>query len=294
VTLTFRVVLKRDAREALARDPALAGELDPSALVLELDADDPRLHRLLETTRHTAGVWLNPIMTFTSAELAAVKFLQVDCRGKIVRETSADNEANRSIVDRLAFHSERGRVLPIKLLDRITLTKVPLAPNAIGCATDWTLEFIVPRAVADVFRDEGLTGFELRPVVDAKGREHDDFFLLYSSSIMPDAQRDATTLDQRHTDAPGWRELGVLTYEFSGPPEGGPLRDFNRTAENWASNNLPLWIVSQRVRDVVARRGLKGWGYRPVLERGTALHQTYLRLWSDALERVAVNPRNTF
>ena len=82
-----------------------------------------------------------------------------------------------------------------------------------------------------------------------------------------------------------------MTYHLDG---GAHLCDFNRTAENWSSNHLPLLIVSQRVRDVMTRRGFKGWGYRPVLERGTPLHQTYLRLWSEALERVGINARNRF
>ena len=87
--------------------------------------------------------------------------------------------------------------------------------------------------------------------------------MLYSRSIMPPAERNATMIDRRETDAGGWCAL-------------------------------PLWIVSQRVREVMKRRGFKGWGYQPVLETGTPLHHEYMRLWSEALERIAVNPRNLF
>jgi hypothetical protein len=292
VKITFRITLTPDAGEAIARDPALAAQLDLAAVVIELDHDDERFHRLLEVTRRTSGAWLNPYMTFTAAEQAAAKYLQLQCRGKILNETPKDSEQNREIVDGLGFQPVRGRLLTIKLVDRLAITKMPLAPNAIGCATHWTPEFIVPRAVADVFTGEGLTGFELKPVLDAKaGRPHPDFFLLYSASIMPEAGRDQTTIDQRETDAGGWRELGALTYDLAGAAK---IQDFNRTAENWSSNHLPFWIVSQRVREVMAKRRFKGWGYLPVLEKGSPLHREYTRMWAEALERVSANPRNHF
>ncbi len=290
--ISFNVLIRPEALQALERHPALAATLDTSAIVVPLDADDPRLHQLLEITRDTKGLWLNPGMTFTTAEVAQARFLQLDCRSKIVNETAADSSYNRAAVDGADFHSTGGRVLPIKLVDRLALTKIAIAPNAIGCATHWTPEFVVPRGVADAFREEGLTGFELRPVFNSKTKQpHPDFFLLYSASIMPDAERDATTIDQRGTDNPGWRELGALTYDFTG---SDTCCDFNRTAENWSNSHLPLWIVSQRVREAMVRRGLKGWGYRPVLEKGTPLHETYTRMWRDILDRVSVNPRNIF
>ena len=290
--ITFRIVLKPDASAAVARDPALAEAIDLTAVAVELDHDDPSFHRLLELTRQTSGAWLNPYMTFTAAETAAARYLQLQCRGKIINETPADSAKNREIVDGADLQMMEGRRLPIKLLDRFALTKITIAPNAIGCAAQWSPEFVVPRAVADAFKEEALTGFELRPLLDAKaGRPHPDFFMLYSGSIMPDADRGATMIDQRSTDAGGWRELGALTYDFDG---GQPPADFNRTAENFGSNQLPFWIVSQRVRDVMKRRGFKGWGYLPVLEKGTPLHTEYTRMWQEALDRIAVNPRNTF
>lgn len=196
----------------------MAARLTPSASTTVIEVSStPRLNA---ARKFTSGAWLNPYMTFTAAEVAAARFLQLQCRGKI------------------------------------------------------------------------LNDFELKPVLDAKaGRPHADFFLLHSPSIMPEAERDATTIDQRETDAGGWRELGALTYNLTGRE---PLHDFNRTAENWASNHLPFWIVSQRVPEVVTRRRFKGWGYLPVLEKGTPLHAAYTRLWEGALERVAANPRNFF
>ena len=288
--ITFRIVLKPDASAAVARDPALAEGIDLTAVAVELDHDDPRFHRLLQVTRHTQGGWFNPYMSFTAAEISAAKFLQLDCRGKILDETSADSDQNRQIVGGCAFHRAGERALPIRLIDRIALTKVAIAPNAVGCATHWMPEFVLPRAIADAFREDGLTGFETRPVMNSKaGQPHADFFLLYSSSIMPEAERDVTTLDQRATDNPAWRELGALSYQFDG---GEEPRDFNRTAENWSNHHLPLWIVSQRVREVVTRRKFKGWAYRPVLEKGSPLHAEYLAMWTAAVDRIRENPRN--
>jgi hypothetical protein len=289
MNISFRILLKPDASEALARDPVLGGGvLDLASVTLDLDCDDPKFHRLLEVTRHTGGAWFNPYMTFTADELAAANFLQVDCRGKIVKETSQDGDRNRQIVKSVGFQHIPGRSLTIRLVDRIAITRIAIAPNAIGCATDWMPEFLVHRAIVDTFFEEGLTGFETRPVVNGKSDQpHADFFLLYSPSIMPDAERDVTTIDRREKRE-GWRELGVLTYDLGAHQP----TDFNRTAEGFAAHHLPLWIVSQRVREVVARRGFKGWAYRPVLEKGTPLHQEYTRLWAEALERIAVNPRN--
>jgi hypothetical protein len=292
VKITFRIVLKPDASAAVARDPAVAEGLDLTAVAVELDHDEPRFHRLLEITRQTSGAWLNPYMTFTAAETAAARYLQLQCRGKIINETPADSAKNREIVDGTAFQTMAGRQLPIKLLDRFALTKITTPPTAIGCAAHWSPEFVVPRAIADAFKEEALTGFELRPLLDAKtGQPHADFFLLYSAAIMPAADRGATMIDQRTTDAGGWRELGALAYDFDGHQ---PPADFNRTAENFGSNHLPFWIVGQRVREIMKRRGFKGWGYLPVLEKGTPLHGEYTRMWEETLDRIAVNPRNTF
>ena len=285
-------MLKRDATAAVARDPVLAGAIDVSAVVVDLDHDDPTFHRLLEVTRGTDGCWLNPSMTFTAADTAAARFLELRCRGKILDETPQDYDQNRAIVKGAGYQPADGKLLRIKLADRIAITRIGLKPTAVGCATHWMPEFIVPRAVANAFRDEGLTGFELKPVLDAKsGRPHADYFMLYSRSIMPPAERNATMIDQRATGASGWRMLGALTYDFNGHEQ---ILDFNRTAEDLSNHHLPLWIVTQRVREVMERRGFKGWGYQPVLETGTPLHDEYMRLWTEALERIAVNPRNFF
>ena len=151
-------------------------------------------------------------------------------------------------------------------------------------------EFIVGAGVAQAFRDASLTGYELRPVYHAKtGEALPDVFHLFSESILPPAALDATTI-QLKTETGSWRELGCLSYATL----NGGIEDFNRTAENFSNNYMPIWVVSARVRDCLLASKLKGWAFRPVLEVGTPPHEAYTKLWSDLLARIAINPRNRF
>ena len=289
MTITLRIAPRADAWAAVLRDPQLVRAVDPTGTIVEIDTSDPLLDRFLELTRHTAGSFFNPVMTFTPAELSQARYVQADCRGKIVRESARDYEANRARLDALDFHHVDGGPLRIKIIDRLTFSKIDIPANAIGCAGDWMAEFIVGAAVASALRAASLSGYELRPVYHPKtGEAHPEFFHLYTKAIMPPAQLDATTIPL-NTETRGWRELGCLSYSVS-----GQLEDLNRTAENFSNNYMPLWVVSARVRACVLAAKLKGWAFRPVLEPGTPLHEAYRTLWSDLLSRTAVNPRNRF
>ena len=154
---------------------------------------------------------------------------------------------------------------------------------------EWTAEFIIGSAVARAFEDEGFTGYSLRPVWNPKTvEEHKDVFQLYSEAIMPPAQLDLTTPP---ADGGGVRQLGCLVCQIDA---GAQLPDFNRTAEDWSSNSMPLWVVSQRVRNCFRRNKFRGWAFRPVVEAGSELHGEYLTMWQDVFERVSTNPRNFF
>ena len=291
MNVTLRIAPRADARAALAADPELSRSLDVSAIVIELDAGDPRFHRIIERTTETSGCWLNPIMHFTPAEMAEARCFQLECRGRIVRETPRDYEHNRARLDATELHRLDGRPSRIKLVDGLAFSRIALPPNAVGCASDWMAEFIVPAGVSEAFKEASLSGYTLRPLRDpAAGHDHPGYFQLYSESILPPAERDATTVPQEAQDGGGWRELGCLSYRF----DGHDVNDFNRTAEDWSNNSLPLWVASARVRQCMLAKKLKGWAFRPVLEIGTPLHDTYTALWSALLERVAVNPGNRF
>ncbi len=148
------------------------------------------------------------------------------------------------------------------------------------------------RASAGIESPEPFPQRSERPVFNPKTNgDRTDCSQLSCDSIMPPAAIDATTLDMTKelADEGGWRELGCLTYELH---EAGALPDFNRTAENWSNSFIPVWVVSARVRDAFERHKLKGWAFRPVLEKDSPLHRTYTDAWSTLLAKVAVNPRN--
>jgi hypothetical protein len=291
VNITLRIAVRDDARAAVVRDAELAGTLDLSAPVFELDADDPRFDRVLELTKNTSGCWLNPIVGFTAAEQRSARLFQLEGR-KIVLETPADSDLNRGRLEGTPFRRNGARPLRIKLIDRIALSRVALPPNGVALAGDWMAEFVAHRAAAAVFEQAGVKGCAFRPIFNPRtGRDHADFVQPYSESIMPPAVLDATTISlaAELPEEGGWRELGCLTY---GPEAVVFADDFNRTAENWSNSFIPFWVVTARVRDLFQTHKLKGWAFRPVLELGTPLHRTYTEIWTSLLERIAINPRN--
>ena len=116
-------------------------------------------------------------------------------------------------------------------------------------------EFVVHADVGLAFSEEGFSGFSLRPVFNGKTEiEHPDVRQLYSAVIMPPAVLDRTT---PRADGGGVRQLGCLVYENPGQHD---LADFSRTAEDWAAGNMPIWVVSARVREFFHTQEAKGMG----------------------------------
>lgn len=287
--IVLRILPSPGAKAALGRDSEIAAACDLDAVVFELDSDSELFGRVLEVTHDTAGSFLNPVMSFTKAELDRSRFFQLEGR-KLARESDRDYEMNAARLEELDFVPTYGG-MKVKLLDRVALTRIALKDDGIALAGDWTAEFVVGSKAARAFAAEGLEGYELLPVLNPKsGKNHAGFYHLYSESLMPPAVLDPTTPEQAGGDGDGPRELGCLTYELG----DGHRPDFNRTAENWSSNFMPLWVVSARVRQAVGRHKLKGWAFRPILEAGSELHETYLAKWQELLGRAAVNPHNTF
>ena len=289
--IRLRILANKDAVDVLARDPAVASACDLTNVVFELDAADPIFERILELTRQTSGCWINPWMQFTAAELAACRWLQLESR-KVLREGPRDYEINIATlrsVPVLATISGR-----IRLIDRISLHRARLKPNEIASAAEWMAEFVIHRGVKQVFEEAGLTGYSLRPLLNsATGMTYDDLFQLHTTHLMPAAEIDVTTPPHPDETDRRPRQLACLTYDFE--RAALPATDFNRTAEAWSSNDMPLWVVSFRVREAYTRAKLRGWAFRPVLERGTALHIVYSRTWDDLVGRIREsNPRHHF
>jgi hypothetical protein len=286
--ITIRAICKRDVVAAFAADPANAALVDVASLTIaDLDATSPAFDRLLEAARGRSRCWFHAWMEFSAAEIASCRLLQLECRGRVLREGRREYDLNVARLRSLPF-IDSGPGARIRLLDRITLRGVRLKPNQVACAAEWMAEFVVSRGVARIFETAGLTGCSFMPLVDAaSGEPYEDAFQLYTNHIMPRAGIDVTTpIHPDEADRHHRRELGCLTYHLEG---NLPSVDFLRTAEAWSSNDMPVWIVSRRVRECFVKNQLRGWAFRPVLEAGTDLHEAYIRSWHDLVSRVAAS-----
>jgi hypothetical protein len=290
--INLRILCKKDAKATLVKDAEVAAACDLRGPTLDLDEGHPLFDRILVLTKGTEGCWFNPLMEFTKAETGAVRFFQLECR-KLVREGPGDYEVNVARLRSLPF-LETGGGRKIRLLERIALRCASLKANEIACAGDWMAEFVAHREAGRIFESEGLTGLSLRPVFDPKaGKDYEDLFQLYTDSLMPPVELDLTTPPHPDSPAKKPRQLACLTYDFGKGNE--PVSDFNRTAEAWSSNDMPAWVVTSRVREVFTRNKLRGWAFRPVLEKGTDLHAAYLAKWQDLIDRIsASNTRHFF
>lgn len=285
--IRIRPTCRRDVVDVFAADPANAALVDAATLrIADLDASSPEFDRLLAASTG-ASCWFHAWMEFSTAEIAACRFLQLECRGRVLKESRRDYETNIARLRSLPFIG-KGAGARIRLIDGITLRGVSLKPNQVACAAEWMAEFVLPGSIGRIFESEGLTGFVLAPLIDARsGEPYDDAFQLYSEHVMPRSGIDVTTPVHPDYDDPHQRrQLGCLTYHFDG---NEPVVDFLRSAEAWSSNDMPVWIVSRRVRECFVKHKLRGWAFRPVLEAGSALHEAYIRLWHDLVDRVAAS-----
>jgi hypothetical protein len=287
--ISLRVLFQEDAKKALLASGEFSAErLEP--VTMEIDAQSDELERFLEFTAECEGSWFNPICVFTARELDSANWFQLDCR-KTLAENNRDYEQNSA-------HFEAGEPLQtvpgrqVRILDRIALSRItPLKPNMIAGVDQWTSEFVVGEATAAEFEREGLTGYSLRPVLHSKTQEpQEGIWQLYCDTFMPAVELDRTM--PPGDDPETLRELGCLVYDFTG--NAHPSADFNRTAEAWTGSGSPLWVVSPAVRECYTSHKLKGWAFRPVLEKGSELHEEYIQTWDALFQRVYSNPLNFF
>ena len=282
--------------------------------IFDLDAASERFTQYLELTRNQkAGTWFNPWMEFTEEELDQCDFLQPVCRGPVFAETDADYNQNRQWLD-AASKIENIYDYEVNLLERVCVKYRKLQPNVIAGVLQWTPDFILPTEIVNIFKQSQLKGFSVREVFNRKVQlPFPNYHLLYSDHFMPAATRvvfppESIPLEERFKDEfeiagispTRTRELdqqdeeelmlyGCLCYETLNRKN---LKDFNRTAEPWASNNFPLWVVSRRVRDVYLEHNLKGWIFEPVLEKGSELYEEHNLLWKGFVGAIQVNRAN--
>ncbi|MGI9317428.1 MAG: hypothetical protein ACR2QW_08870 [bacterium] len=282
--------------------------------IFDLDASSEQFSQYLELTRkHKEGTWFNPWMEFTEEELDQCDFLQPVCRGPVFAETDADYNQTRKWLD-ADSKIESIHDFKVNLLKRVCVKQRKLRPNVIAGVLQWTPDFILPTEIVKIFKRSQLRGFSVREVFNRKAQlPFQDYHLLYSDHFMPAATRvvfppQSIPLEERFKDEfkkagispTRARELdqqdeeelalyGCLCYETLISKN---LKDFNRTAEPWASNNFPLWVVSQRVRDVFREHNLKGWIFEPVLVKGSELCAEHKLLWKSFVGAIQVNRAN--
>lgn len=282
--------------------------------IFDLDAASDRFTQYLELTRNEKeGTWFNPWMEFAEEELDQCDYLQPVCRGPVFAETDADYKQTRKWLD-AATKKESIQGFKVNLLERVCVKDRKLKPNVIAGVLQWTPDFILPTEIMNIFKQSQLDGFSVREVWNRKAQlPFGDYHLLYSDHFMPAAKRvvfppESISFEERFKDdfakvgisQTRARELaqqdkeqlslyGCLCYETLNRKN---LKDFNRTAEPWASNDFPLWVVSRRVRDIFRKHRLKGWLFEPVLEKGSELYEEHRLLWKSFIGAIQVNRAN--
>jgi hypothetical protein len=282
--------------------------------IFDLDAASERFTQYLELTRNAKeGTWFNPWMEFAEEELDQCDYLQPVCRGPIFAETDADYNQTRKWLD-AASKKESIQGFKVNLLERVCVKDRKLKSNVIAGVLQWTPDFILPTNIVNIFKQSKLDGFSVREVWNRKTQSpFKDYHLLYSDHFMPAAKRvvfppESISFEERLKD--DFEKVGIsqtragelaqqdqeqlslygcLCYETLNRKN---LKDFNRTAEPWASNDFPLWVVSRRVRDIYRKHKLKGWIFEPVLEKDSELYEEHRLLWESFVGAIQINRAN--
>jgi len=273
-----------DVHERINNDSMLNSKITNDDKYYDFDTDDDLFSHFLDVINGSRGCRFSPHMKFTNAEILQSKYYQLDCRGKIILESNKDYEFNAKELELKSFISTDADV-KIRFPDKLYLSKIDLNENVIGCATNWLREFILPINVSDVFRKYKLIGFETRNIFNLRNKEaHEKYHQLYTDKLMPKAELDIASIKYIN-DIGGYsfRELGCLTYDMS---KINNTSDFYRTAENWSSNYCPIWIVSSSTKKCYDENKLKGWNFRPVLDKGSELYENYSDKWSTIINKV--------
>jgi hypothetical protein len=272
------------ADDALAR--ALGAKAHPALGFLFpkfFDASGPVLPRLLELADGEPVSFLREVQC-SPADLAASSHFEAVCRSTIA-QTRADSKATMAAYHSDTLHATASR-WSVRLPQKIYLSK-PVAGTAISHVDDWTGEYVLGPQAAQALRSSGLTGFELRQVLQIENASgHDAGHHLVARTLLPAALEDTTTFETfddgpRQPSTP--RRYGLLSYA-QGALQDSP--DMARTAEPWGTWRTPVWIVHQRARQWFEAAQVRGWKFQPVLDAGSRLHAEHTQRWDEALVRL--------
>lgn len=272
------------ADDALAR--ALGAKPHPAIGFLFprfFDASGPVLPKLLALAEGEPVSFLRDVQC-TAVELDGCSHFEALCKS-MVGQSRADSKATMAAYHQDSLHPTASR-WSVRLPQRIYLSK-PVADGAISHVDEWTGEYVLGTQAAQALQQSGLTGFELRPVLDHRtGHPGEAGQHLVARELLPAAIEDATTFETfddgpRQPSTP--RRYGFLSYE-EGALEGRP--DLARTAEPWGAWRTPVWIVGRRARAWFDATQVRGWKFQPVLAAGTRLHTEHTQRWQDVLGRL--------
>ena len=277
----------------LAADPLLASALGPEAnsavgylFKKFFDTEGPLLARILEHARaeREQMSFLRDVQ-FSPREIAGASHLEVVCR-KTIGQSDAESRATLADYDADVLHPTSGR-WRVRLPRRMFLGK-PVPPETIAHVDQYTGEYVLGSTAAEALHASGLEGWELQPVVHWKTLQPQPGVGMHLTTrhlLAPALQCDSTfeTCDNGPRAPSTPRRYGALSYA-RGALDDSP--DFARTAEPWCEWSTPQWVVRQRVRAWYERSGLRGWGFRPVLEEGTPLQREHEERWSVLLAQL--------
>jgi hypothetical protein len=267
--------------EVLAR--ALGAKPNPAVGFLFpkfFDASGPVLPRLLAAAQGEP-VGFTRELQCSAADFEASTHFEAVSRSNI-GQSRADSKATMAAYHQEALHPTASR-WSVRLPQRIFLSK-PVAPGAITHVDEWTGEYVLGSEAAQALQASGLTGFELRPVLDHRtGGPSEGAHHLVARELLPAALEDETTYETfddgpRQPSTP--RRYGLLSYE-PGALERSP--DLARTAEPWGAWRTPVWIARQRARAWFEAAQVRGWKFQPVLAAGSRLHAEHTQRWADVL-----------
>ncbi|MBL9037155.1 MAG: hypothetical protein JNG84_01450, partial [Archangium sp.] len=190
--LTLRILPRPASVPVLSLDPAIAAAIDPRSGLIETDSTSPLFRRIVERAPDTAGMWVNPVGSFSRQEIESCAWLQLELRGKIITETRAERAANDVALQHCPLFQARPGAL-VRLPHGLALSRLKIRPNEIGGATDWLSEWVVPDGVTQVFTAAGLTGWSVKPLHAVRQNSPvPGFGQLFTEVMLPPARIDRT------------------------------------------------------------------------------------------------------
>lgn len=278
--IVMQTFFNEEIRRAIRSDVSFSSmiDLDQPGYKFEFPGDD-LFNIFIDKVKHLSRVSMRIYMEFAPEDSVDASLFKVQCRGTLLKETKDDEAFNVLQVEKIPFRLT-GSTSRVKLKDNFALSKIILPAKMVGYI-DFRGEYVISKYIVDIFKSEGLTGFETRPIYNSSlQKNHDEHFLLFGSSFLPEAVRDISWRKIQASDEPQYSIhtiWGTLCYE-----DGLVVaQDFNRSAEGYAADFSPFWVVSDKAKKCFEKHKLKGWQFIPILVRDSTMYERYIKMWQD-------------